>query len=183
MKPIWTALMLSSILATAGLAGPGELAVTVAPAAPGRQLVRLALPLPPGSLPEGQALVFSGGGREVEAGVRVLTWHGGNGDAPRSARRALATFPWTFPDNKTPCAFTFKAASPSAQPAAALPAIFRIDGEEIHFSLPGCRPMPRRRSRSGGSRSTPWRTIRRCSSSAPPGIFPASWIKGREAGR
>ena len=70
--------------------------VNIIPAAAGRQLVRLSLPMLPGFLPEGKALVASAGGKDLPTAVRVLTWHPAG--APRSARRAVATWVHDFAD-------------------------------------------------------------------------------------
>ncbi|MBM3459406.1 MAG: hypothetical protein FJX77_12855, partial [Armatimonadetes bacterium] len=104
--------------------------VTVKPAASGQQLVRASLPMPEGMLREGQTLVASGGAREVEAGVRVLTWHPVKGEGPRSARRALATFPYSFA-NGGPDRFVLKAAPAVTEKAPRLPVEVRLEGETL----------------------------------------------------
>jgi len=82
-------------------ATPDRVVVHVTPAAIGRQLVRFSVPLPPGYLTEGMGLRPHCGGSGSPAAVRVLTWHPATSTMPRSARRALVTFPFTFPDGAT----------------------------------------------------------------------------------
>jgi dienelactone hydrolase len=54
------------------------------------ELVRMALPFPPGALPQGKGLLANLGDVTVPADVRVLTVHP---DAAHSVRRAIVTFP------------------------------------------------------------------------------------------
>ncbi len=68
---------------------------TVVPAATGRQLVRVSLPFPPGAFPQGVGLILQTGGDTITPDVRRLTHHPGQ---PRSARRAIVTFPYAFAD-------------------------------------------------------------------------------------
>ncbi|NLD45144.1 MAG: hypothetical protein GX657_16815, partial [Chloroflexi bacterium] len=72
------------------------LLVTVTPARTGEQLLRLSLPFPAGYLTEGMGLQVTAEGARSAAAVRVLTWHPSDGSAPRTARRALVTFPLRF---------------------------------------------------------------------------------------
>lgn len=91
---------------------------TVTPVAPGTQIVRVALPFPPGTMIEGDGIRIvrdpdaSGGGEELKPGpdVRVLTLHPGT---PRYLRRALVTFVYEFPDTT--------------------PTIFKAEGESLRF--------------------------------------------------
>jgi hypothetical protein len=66
---------------------------TVLPVKSGRQLIRVSLPFPSGSFPEGTNLVVHSGDQTVSPGTRVLTWHPGQ---PRFVRRAIITFPFVF---------------------------------------------------------------------------------------
>src|SRR5205823_1976551 len=86
------------LVAWAGVAAAAgrPVTVTVKPAAAGRQLVRLSLPLPAGTLTEGQGLTASDGPVQIPTGLRVLTWHPAKNQQPRSVRRALVTFPYLF---------------------------------------------------------------------------------------
>jgi hypothetical protein len=73
-----------------------QLAVSVTPAAAGRQLVRMSLPMPKHMVSEGQTLLASDGHGDVIAAMRPLTWYPAGGAVGRSVRRALVTFPYTF---------------------------------------------------------------------------------------
>ncbi len=75
------------------------LGFTVTPAATGRQIVRTSIPLRPGALKAGQDVVIDDGRSKIPAAIRPLTWHAGEaGDG--SIRRAMVTFPCTFPDQQ-----------------------------------------------------------------------------------
>src|SRR5579872_5244219 len=84
----------------AARAHPTAVAVVVTPAAAGRQLVRIAMPLPFSLVRDGQTLEAFDGKRKTTAALRVLTWHPELGAGPRSARRAFVTFPYTFADTR-----------------------------------------------------------------------------------
>ncbi len=72
-------------------AQPGRLPVVRRSAFPAEgELVRMSLPFPPGTLPQGRGLTANLGDVTVPADVRVLTVHP---DAVHSARRAIVTFP------------------------------------------------------------------------------------------
>jgi len=102
------------------------LTFTVHPAAPGEQLVRVSLPLPPGFLETNRTLTVAGpDGVFRRVGLRVLSWHPGSGNAPRTARRALVTFPWDFADLR-PVAFAAEPARVRAEKAAPLPVTLRV---------------------------------------------------------
>ncbi|MBI4557046.1 MAG: hypothetical protein HY706_05625, partial [Candidatus Hydrogenedentes bacterium] len=74
----------------------GELpSLGVKPLSPGAHLVRVSIPFSPGAFPGELGLKVLSQGRETVPDVRVLAWHPGQ---PRSARRALITFPFTFED-------------------------------------------------------------------------------------
>ena len=108
---------------------PGDrVEVRVTPVASGLQLVRTSLPLPEGMLREGQGLAASDGQREMETGVRVLTWHPAKG--PRSARRALVTFPYRF-TGEGAVRFTLRAAPAPAEASPRLPVEVKLDGEAL----------------------------------------------------
>jgi hypothetical protein len=67
----------------------------VTPADLGIQLIRVSLPFPAGSFPEGASLNAHKGNQSLSPAVRVLTWHPGQ---PRYVRRAIVTFPFEFED-------------------------------------------------------------------------------------
>jgi len=108
---------------------PASLSVTVTPAATGRQLVRMALPLPRGFLREGETLMASDGKREIPTAVRRLTWYPNAQGQARSARRALVTFPYIFARSQ-PVRFVFRPA-----PSKPMPARFavsaKVEGEAV----------------------------------------------------
>ncbi|NUM56916.1 MAG: dienelactone hydrolase family protein [Candidatus Hydrogenedentes bacterium] len=68
---------------------------TVTPAKTGQQLVRVSIAFPPLALPKDLAIMVSDGATTVEPDMRILTWHSGT---PPSVRRAIVTFPFTFPN-------------------------------------------------------------------------------------
>jgi len=109
--------------------------ITVWPAATGRQLVRASLPFPAGFLKEGELLRAMAGRRAVILVPRVLTWHLARDGEPRSARRALITFPYTFTDIQ-PVRFTLHPEVEKA-PAAHLPVSIHLDGEILILSWRG----------------------------------------------
>lgn len=99
---------------------------TIHPAAAGEQLVRVSLPLPRGFLETNRALAVAGpDGVFRRAGLRVLSWHPASGDAPRTARRALVTFPWDFADLR-PVRFTAEPARGRAEKSDGPPVTLRI---------------------------------------------------------
>ncbi|GMW03778.1 MAG: hypothetical protein AMXMBFR84_49120 [Candidatus Hydrogenedentota bacterium] len=59
--------------------------------------VRVSLPFAPGAFPASLGLVVQAGDTSIQPGVRILTLHPGQ---PASVRRAVITFPYTFPDRK-----------------------------------------------------------------------------------
>ncbi len=67
----------------------------VVPAAPGRQLVRVSLPMPPGVLTVASGLDVESGEQRAGADVRVLSVYPGT---PSCVRRAMLTFLFDFPD-------------------------------------------------------------------------------------
>lgn len=74
-----------------------EYTITVTPAATGRQLIRVSLPLPVDMVLEGQTVMASDGQETIPAAVRALTWHPvADTQKAKSVRRALVTFPYTF---------------------------------------------------------------------------------------
>jgi len=70
-------------------------AFEVVPDSPGTHLVRVSLPFGPGAFPARLGLTIACGEAVAMPDVRVLTLHPGK---PASVRRALATFPFDFPD-------------------------------------------------------------------------------------
>ncbi len=112
---------------------PASCVAKVTPAAPGLQLVRLALPLPKGLVAEGQTLLAADGQREIPVALRVLTWYPTLPDQPRSARRALVTFPYTFP-TRGAVSFRFR---PTAAPPTApsqLPVEVRLEADTVQIA-------------------------------------------------
>ncbi|MDH7602280.1 MAG: alpha/beta hydrolase family protein [Armatimonadota bacterium] len=77
--------------------GSGPLPIfSVKPAKPGKQLVRVSLPFAPGTYPAELGLVVTSGDFTAQPDVRVLTYHPGK---PRCVRRAVISFPYSFPDS------------------------------------------------------------------------------------
>ncbi len=125
-----------AIAAEPATASGRRLEFTVTPAATGRQLVRLSLPLPPGFLPEGHRLTLSDGHHQTVAAVRVLTWHPTTAQAVRSARRALVTFPHAFA-NGDPVSFVAEPESAVATRLEPLLVQVKFDGSAISISYQG----------------------------------------------
>jgi hypothetical protein len=74
-----------------------DLKVSVTPVVAGEQLVRASLPLPGGLVREGDALIAQDAAHsKVELAVRPLSWHPVKPGEPKSVRRAMVTFPYTF---------------------------------------------------------------------------------------
>src|SRR5690348_7177777 len=94
-------------LPVAAAAASDGVAMTITPAASGRQLVRVSLPLPRGFLRKGQTLEVRAGARSTRSAVRVLTEHPPIGKEPRSARRAMVTFPYVF-GSRSPVRFDLR---------------------------------------------------------------------------
>lgn len=132
---------------------PGDrIEATVTPAAPGLQLVRVSLPFPAGMVREGQGLAASDGQQEVKTGLRVLTWHPATGSGPRTARRALVTFPYRFA-GEGPVRFTLRAAPAPAEEPPRLPVAVHLDGETLTVA---CRGGPMLKARlMAPARTTP----------------------------
>lgn len=65
----------------------------IVPARTGTQLVRVSLPFMAGAFPDTLSLAVTSGDVEILPTIRVLTLHPG---LPRSVRRAILTFPYTF---------------------------------------------------------------------------------------
>lgn len=88
--------------------------------------MRVSLPLPRGFLETNRALVVAGpDGAFRRAGLRVLSWHPTAGEASRTARRTLVTFPWDFPDLR-PVTFSAEAARGVAEKSKPLPVTLRV---------------------------------------------------------
>lgn len=100
--------------------------IWIAPATPGRQVVRQSLPFPAGFLREGQSLLVSDGKNNIAASVRVLTRH----PRDRSVRRAMVTFVYTF-ENTAPVRFQLTAVSEESGSSIAFPVTVRISGERV----------------------------------------------------
>ncbi|MHB0937903.1 MAG: alpha/beta hydrolase family protein [Armatimonadota bacterium] len=108
--------------------------ITVTPAATGRQLVRVSLPLLPGFLPAGKALVAQAAGKDLPTAARVLTWHPAG--APRSARRAMATWVYDFADLQ-PVEFTLEARDEGTALPLRLPVAWAMQDGEITITWEG----------------------------------------------
>ncbi|MCC6445906.1 MAG: dienelactone hydrolase family protein [Armatimonadetes bacterium] len=111
--------------------------MTLSPAAAGRQLVRVSIPLPPGMLDREASLSASDGMREFPAAVRPLTRHAGEGNTPGSVRRAMVTFPYTFASKK-PARFVFRP-GPAPRRKGDFPAEIAVRGETVTIA---CRNGP-----------------------------------------
>lgn len=94
--------------------GKDILRFSVAPASPGKQLVRLSLPFARGALDQGQCLMVSDGGQSRPVVIRVLTTYPGNPEAAKSVRRAIVTFPYDFASTE-PKQFSLHAANSSPE--------------------------------------------------------------------
>jgi hypothetical protein len=131
------------LLASAALAADRQLEVNITPAAPGQQLVRYALPLPRGFLAEDQALLATEGHVRFHPAVRVLTWHPGERQGRRSARRAMVTFVHRFPGT-APVRFAFRAVGAAPAVPAQFPVQVGLDAESLTLTYPGGRMMTAR---------------------------------------
>jgi hypothetical protein len=102
----WASAITAALLtaAASGRAAAEGVSLTVTPAATGEQLVRVSLPLPRGFLREEQTLKVEQEMRgwaedkwpSVRAEVRPLSWYPATNDGPKSIRRALVTFSYSF---------------------------------------------------------------------------------------
>jgi hypothetical protein len=129
-EPFWTDWIPAPAPSQAGdRASRGGLVFTVTPAATGPQIVRRSLPFEPGLLATNRALRVSDGRREVEAGVRVLTWHPAIDGREPSVRRALVTFVHEFRDLE-PVRFVARpAAVPEGRSSTPWPVVVELGGE------------------------------------------------------
>lgn len=131
MRLSFVIVLLALLSGGARAAAPrNDATVIVTPAAAGDQLVRTSLPLPRGLLREGQQLVVSDGRRKVAAAVRPLSWHPVKNEEPKSVRRALVTFPYSF---ATSAAVTFSMRPVASDKPAArvLPVTAALQGETV----------------------------------------------------
>lgn len=131
MRFIPVTILLALLSGVTGAAAPSnDPAFTVTPAATGEELVRTSLPLPRGLLREDQQFVVTGGRRKFAAAVRPLSWHLVTNGEPKSVRRALVTFPFSFA-SPAPVTFSLRPVA-SAKPAArALPVTAALQGETV----------------------------------------------------
>jgi hypothetical protein len=113
-----------------------QLEFTVKPAAAGRQLVRLSVPVPPGMLPEGHGVAVWDGHQKIKAAVRVLTWHPGADASNRFARRALITFPYTFAD-RDPVSFLAEERPGAAAGEVSLPVEVTVGESAVTIAYRG----------------------------------------------
>ena len=107
----------------------------VQPSASGIQLVRVSLPFAPGGFPADLTLHAHCDGKEIQPDVRVLTQHLGR---PASARRAIITFPFDFPDAQTRH-LTLTLAAPTARtekkPEATADGLWKVVLDETVVSM------------------------------------------------
>ena len=107
---------------------------TVSPAAPGVQLVRTSLPLPPGCLGTNQPwAVHTAGGSLEPIGLRVLSWHSATNADLRTARRALVIFPHRFADTN-PVTFTLQTAKAKQGKPGDFPVMLLADGDSFKLA-------------------------------------------------
>jgi hypothetical protein len=118
-------------LAAAATAAPRAMTITVTPAATGRQMVRASIPLPRCLLRPGEMLAPWQGGTRVDAALRVLTWHPAK---PRSARRAILTFPYTFRARR-PVRLTLRP-EPARRAAGQFPLAIDLTAEAVTVQPP-----------------------------------------------
>ncbi len=129
---LWT----TAMAAEQAAAGPGELKVTLTPAAAGQQLVRVSLPVGRGLLVEGQTMIAVVGGKETQAAVRPLTWHPQVAQAEKSVRRALLSFPFTFAD-ANPVEVVLKPAARQPEKPTVFPATVEVNGDTVTIAYDG----------------------------------------------
>jgi len=103
---------------------------TVTPAITGEQLVRTSLPLPRWLLREGQTFSVTDGKRKVPAAVRPLSWHPVTNGEPKSVRRALVTFPFSFATT-APVTFSLRPVALAKSAARALPVTVALQDETV----------------------------------------------------
>ncbi|MBP9902350.1 MAG: hypothetical protein KBH45_12875 [Verrucomicrobia bacterium] len=108
----------------------GDAPFTVTPAATGEQLVRTSLPFPRGLVREGEQFVVTAGKRNVRAAVRPLSWHPVTNGEPKSVRRALVTFPYSFATT-APVTFSLRPGAAGKSAARALPVTAVLQGESV----------------------------------------------------
>jgi hypothetical protein len=131
-----TSLLIAAVLLLAAAAPAAAskaregVSVTITPAASGRQLVRVSMPMPRGFLRTGQALEASDGRRKIVTALRALTWHPVSGREPRSVRRALVTFPYAFPDRQH-VRFVLRPVAASKNVSGDFPARVTVEGERV----------------------------------------------------
>lgn len=104
--------------------------VTVTPAATGEQLVRTSLPLPRGWLRDGQTISVTAGKREFVAAARALSWHPVTNGELKSVRRALVTFPFSFPTTE-PVKFSLQPVASKKSWTQSLPVTAAVRDESI----------------------------------------------------
>ena len=129
---VWPGLLGLSPLAAAHETGTRGFRFTVTPATEGEQLVRTSLPLPQGFLDADHSIaVKAGRGGEV-AGLRVLSWHPATNGEPRTARRALVTFPYRFIDRQ-PVTITLETLQPGPEIIKRLPAQLQTKEDSLEL--------------------------------------------------
>jgi len=131
MRLILVILFLGRLSSVANVAAPrGDSTFTVMPAATGEQLVRTSLPLPHGLLQEGQQFVVMDGKRRIPAAVRPLSWHPVTNGEPKSVRRALVTFPFSFA-SPAPVTFSMRPVASDKSAVRGLPVTAELRGETV----------------------------------------------------
>ncbi|MFO0867796.1 MAG: hypothetical protein U0935_02510 [Pirellulales bacterium] len=116
---------------------------TLVPAAPGEQLVRVSLPLPPDGWHDFRAVTVQAGDTPPQqVSHRVVSWWPNSPGRPRAARRILLTFPWRFVD-RSPVEFTLLAPShvPASNLAPNATTLPRVDvrDDRVRVEWPGDR--------------------------------------------
>ena len=129
--------LLAMIAAASGLSGEIQaeerVGFTVSPAATGDQLVRTSLPLPRGFLGSNQVLIARAGHGPESVGLRVLSWHPATNGEPRTARRALVTFPYRFAGLQ-PVEFTLETTKAQSERPRGLPVALLAKGESLQLA-------------------------------------------------
>ncbi len=117
-------------------------AFVVTPAAAGEQLVRVSLPMSRGLLGADQSVAVEVAGRKNSpAGVRVISWYPDAANQPRSARRALVTFPWRFTDSN-PVKFRLSVSNGAKTGrAGGVPVSVGVDEDVVRITWPGREPV------------------------------------------
>ncbi len=126
---VWLLLALSAVVARSA-APYSASSITVIPAATGEQMVRTSLPLPRGFLLEGHSCVVTDGRHKITTAVRPLSWFPPTNGEPKSVRRALVSFAWTFPTTD-PLKFSLQSVASGKAAGRTMPVTATLQGESI----------------------------------------------------